>query len=159
MSSLSRLPDQSSPCVVFFLSVFLINLFNLSQLSASDPPPPRLTIVIAIDQFPQEYLTRFASGLSDTGLVKQLLKRGMQFTNCHHEHAFTFTGPGHSVMLTGAYPALTGIIGNHWYDRTRRTVINCVEDQSTSIVMTGGSSPQLGRSPRNLILPQRKGRP
>lgn len=153
MSSLSRLPDQSSPCVVFFLCVFLTNLFNLSQLSASDPLPPRLTIVIAIDQFPQEYLTRFASGLSDTGLVKQLLKRGMQFTNCHHEHAFTFTGPGHSVMLTGAYPALTGIIGNHWYDRTRRTVINCVEDQSTSIVMTGDSSPQLGRSPRNLILP------
>lgn len=153
MSGLSRLPEKTNPCAVLLLCLLLAYLCNHSQLCASDPAPPRLTVVIAIDQFPQEYLTRFASGLSETGFVKQLLKRGTQFTNCHHEHAFTFTGPGHSVMLTGAYPASTGIIGNHWYDRTRRTVVNCVEDRNTSIVMTGDTSQQIGRSPRNLILP------
>jgi predicted AlkP superfamily pyrophosphatase or phosphodiesterase len=31
-----------------------------------------------------------------------------------HAYAFTVTSAGHAMMLTGAYPVRTGIIGNEW---------------------------------------------
>jgi predicted AlkP superfamily pyrophosphatase or phosphodiesterase len=49
-------------------------------------------------------------------------------TNAHYNYVPTFTGPGHASIYTGSTPAIHGIIGNNWWDKTLKKNINCVED-------------------------------
>lgn len=117
---------------------------------ASAAEKPRLVVVVSIDQFPYEYIERFRHNFSRDGLFLNLLDKGLVYANCHHAHAFTFTGPGHASLLTGTYPAKHGIIGNDWYDRTTGQDTNCVSDKDAAIVGNEGAA---GISPRNLLVP------
>ena len=69
-------------------------------------------VVVSVDQFPFEYLMRMRANFAEDGFFRAVWSRGAAFTACHHGHAFTITAPGHSVMLSGAYPSTTGIVGS-----------------------------------------------
>jgi predicted AlkP superfamily pyrophosphatase or phosphodiesterase len=86
--------------------------------------PPRLVLVIVVDQMRADYLDRFAF----TKGFAQLKSEGAVFTHAFHGHVPTETCPGHSVILTGQFPNVTGIVGNEWYDRVTRTKITCMTD-------------------------------
>src|SRR5260221_5565654 len=76
---------------------------------------PRLVLLIAVDQMRYDYLTRFRDRFK--GGLKRLLDQGAVFTNANLEHYPTVTAVGHATMLSGATPALSGIVVNDWYDR------------------------------------------
>jgi predicted AlkP superfamily pyrophosphatase or phosphodiesterase len=120
-----------------------------AQQPAAPPPargtPPRLVLVLAIDQMRFDYLTRFAP-LYTRGL-RMLLDRGAVFTNAKYRHAATETGPGHSVILTGRHPSHSGIVGNDWYDPYLEKPVNVVEDPVHRPVEGTGRN----ASPVNLI--------
>src|SRR5438309_11452213 len=69
---------------------------------------PRLVVLISIDQFRADYLTRFedlflpARNGNRVGGFRYLMERGAYFPNAHHDHLPLATGPGHSVFFTGA---------------------------------------------------------
>ena len=80
---------------------------------AVSPPvsaPPALVVLITIDQFRADYLTRFAPQL--TGGLARLSNGGAWFTDAHHDHAITETAPGHATLLAGRFPRSTGIAMN-----------------------------------------------
>lgn len=54
-----------------------------------------------------DYLDRFASQF--TGGLKRFRQGGAVFTNAWQDHAITKTEPGHAAMLSGRFPASTGI--------------------------------------------------
>jgi predicted AlkP superfamily pyrophosphatase or phosphodiesterase len=81
----------------------------------------RLVVVIVIDQMRAEYFTRFQDQY--TGGFRYLAARGRTYSDAHQDHSCTVTAVGHSTILTGMYPSHTGIIGNEWYDRSRRRVV------------------------------------
>jgi arylsulfatase A-like enzyme len=60
----------------------------------------------------------------------------------------TYTGPGHASIYTGTTPDNHGIVGNEWYDRNKKEVINCVTDRAYQSV--GTSSKDGNRSPKTL---------
>src|SRR5947208_850428 len=101
-----------------------------SQSAAQAPTPPKLLVVISIDQFSanlfDEYRPQFTGGFAR-------LATGTVFRNGYQSHALTETCPGHSTMLTGDHPARTGIINNIWVDqsvaRSDKSVY-CAEDES-----------------------------
>ena len=93
---------------------------------------PRLVVLITIDQFRADYLTRYGSQLQ--GGLARLARGGMHFTDAHHDHAITETAPGHAVLLSGRHPRSTGIMMN---------AIG-VEDESAPL-LAGGYGP--GASP------------
>ena len=95
----------------------------LAQLK---PAPPRVVLVLAIDQMRFDYLTRFAPLYK--GGLKTLLERGAVFTNAHYRHSATETGPGHSVILSGRHPSHSGIVANDWYDSYQGKFVNVVDD-------------------------------
>jgi predicted AlkP superfamily pyrophosphatase or phosphodiesterase len=113
-----------------FLTVLLTTLLTLpcvaSTWAQSRPTPPRLVLVLAIDQMRFDYLTRF-SPLYEGGL-RLLLDRGAVFSNANYRHSPTETGPGHSVILSGAHPSHSGIVANEWYDAHLKKVVNVVDD-------------------------------
>lgn len=90
----------------------LVVALLLSSAACACAATPRLVVVVSIDQFPAEYLDRYQGLFHADGMFLRFLKRGASFPNCHHGHAFTKTGPGHSVLLSGAFPGTTGIVDN-----------------------------------------------
>lgn len=96
------------------------------------PAARRLVLVVAVDQMKAEYLARFRD-LYEGGL-RRVLDQGAVFTNARYRHACTDTGPGHSVILSGRSPRSSGIVGNEWYDRALRRVVNVVDDPTVRVL-------------------------
>src|SRR6266702_223729 len=91
---------------------FAVALAFLTSLLAppSAPPRPKLVVVITVDQMRPDYFTRWKSQLS--GGLAQLANECAFFTDDYQYHAVTETAPGHSTILSGLWPAHTGIISN-----------------------------------------------
>src|SRR5690554_4550243 len=84
--------------------------------SAPDHNTPRLVVGIVVDQMRYDYLTRFYDRYGEGGF-KRLMNEGFEFKNNHYNYIPTNTGPGHTSVYTGAYPAIHGVIANNWYDK------------------------------------------
>lgn len=123
---------------------------NKPLAARKSPPRPKLVILLTIDQFRNDYLDRFKPYFVAGGF-NRLMSSGARFTNCRYDYATTTTGPGHATIATGAYSSVHGIIGNAWYDRTLKRLVNCVEDLNTRVVDSAeGSRDQRGASPHYL---------
>ncbi len=118
-----------------------------AQTPREDAPQVRLVLLIAADQFRPDYLTRF--GPPSDGF-RTLTTRGAVFTDAHLEHGVTVTAVGHATMLSGATPAVSGIIDNTWYERATKTSVESITDRSVTIV-GAASSGGVGASPRRLL--------
>jgi len=110
--------------------------------------PPRLAVMLVVDQARPDYLSRFAPYF--TGGFRRLLDSGVVFPNAFHDHANTETAVGHAALSTGSYPSRNGIIANEWYERAEKRVLYCCEDSAAVIL----NHPRLtGRSPKRLLVP------
>jgi hypothetical protein len=107
----------------------------------------KLVLLIAVDQFRYDYLTRFRSEYTDG--FRRLLTDGAVFTNANLEHYPTVTAIGHATMLSGAIPAVSGIIGNDWFDRDTGTTVQSITD--TTVKPIGAPTAPLA-SPRRLLV-------
>ena len=81
----------------------------------------------------QEYLYRFESKFGEGGF-KRLMDGGFMLENVHYNYVPTYTGPGHASIYTGTTPAVHGVIGNDWYDKQLKKIVNCVEDPNQKAV-------------------------
>src|SRR5271165_6413069 len=128
-----------------WILALLIALPLGAQNNAVKPQPPKLVVAIVIDQFRYDYLTRFHSEY--TGGFKRFFEHGAVFANAHYEHVPTVTAVGHSTFLSGATPALSGIIGNEWWDRASNKRVTSVSDAETKLLGSTGE----GSSPKRLL--------
>ena len=119
-----------------------------TQLDNAKPKRPRLVLLIVVDQFRYDYLERFGDLFVTNGL-RRLQRDGASWTQSNYDHFPTYTAPGHSTMMTGAYPAETGIVGNEWPDRTTGKRVTSVTD--TSVLPLGGNPTEAKSSPRRLM--------
>ena len=108
---------------------------------------PKLIVAIAVDQLRYDYLLRFRSEYKEG--LDRLLTRGAVFSNAYYEHFPTVTAVGHATYLTGALPAVSGIIANDWYERAESRNVTSVLDDS--VKMLGGDGDG-GASPRRLLV-------
>src|SRR6266481_6081013 len=111
---------------------FAVYFALLGWVLSPPPPRPRLVVVITVDQLRPDYFTRWKSQL--TGGLAQLANDGAFFTDGYQDHAVTETAPGHSTILSGMWPAHTGIIRNS----------EGVQDSLAPLIGTSGP----GASPR-----------
>ncbi|MBX7218604.1 MAG: alkaline phosphatase family protein [Blastocatellia bacterium] len=98
-----------------------------TALKVTGPAKPKLILTIVVDQFRNDYLSRFGDLYSENGF-QRLVKNGAYFTNAHYLHACTYTACGHAVILSGSVPAMTGIIGNQWFERESGLPVTSVTD-------------------------------
>jgi hypothetical protein len=104
-------------------------------------------LLIAVDQFRYDYLTRFRSDF--TGGFRKLLTDGAVFTNAYLEHYPTVTAVGHATMLSGATPSVSGIVGNDWFDRESGKSVASITDDTVKPLGAAGST---AASPRRLLV-------
>jgi predicted AlkP superfamily pyrophosphatase or phosphodiesterase len=98
-----------------------------TTLPAQNTDQPKLVVGIVVDQMRFEYLYRFRSKFGEDGF-KRIMGEGFTLQNGHYNYVPTYTGPGHASIYTGTTPAVHGIIGNDFYDKVERKMVNCVGD-------------------------------
>ncbi len=137
------------------LSLVGLSLTALGQTNRIGVHPPKLVLLISIDQFRQDYIERFApyylpskSG-GKPGGFRFLMETGARYLDAHHNHIPTATGPGHASLMSGSEPTLDGIIGNDWFDRVNNHSTYCVDDASVHVVGGGTTKPM---SAKNLLV-------
>ncbi|MFV0530634.1 MAG: alkaline phosphatase PafA [Flavobacteriales bacterium] len=124
---------------IFFV---LIGTFLVSQVKR-----PKLVVGIIVDQMRYEYLDRYYNDFGNEGF-KRLLNKGYNFKNTHYNYMPTFTAPGHSSVYTGTTPAVHGIVGNKWYNKSLKKQMYCTDDPSVSGLGYSGKEGKM--SPLNL---------
>ena len=138
------------------MATLLVALVSPPSPAASNAPKPKLIVAIIVDQFRYDYLTRFRSDYH--GGFDQMMSEGADFTNAFYAQVPTVTAVGHSIFMSGAMPAVSGIINNSWYDRAEGKTVTSVCDWTERIV--GGESGPKGpkctdsdpASPRRLLV-------
>ncbi|MBI3272722.1 MAG: alkaline phosphatase family protein [Planctomycetes bacterium] len=151
---------QNSLRAMTAAALTLLSLLAASRVApADDPvrapaepaPRPRLVVVVVLDQFRYDYLTRFEDLFDpNAGAFPRLKRRAAFFTNANYGHATTYTGPGHAHLLSGAYARQTGMVGNKWYDRATGKSVPIAGDPDAHWLGAPGDEGE-GSSPRNFI--------
>ena len=131
--------------LLVFVAVAVVTPWPPGVHAIEEPASIRLVLLVAIDQCRYDYLTRFRAEFS--GGLARLLTAGAVFSNAYLDHYPTVTAIGHATMLSGATPAISGIVGNDWYDRALGRNVTSVSDPGTTLV--GGTGE--GSSPRRVL--------
>jgi predicted AlkP superfamily pyrophosphatase or phosphodiesterase len=103
------------------------------------PERPRLVVIVSLDQFRADYLERFGARIRASGRAGflRLVREGASWVDCRHRHATTFTGPGHAAIGSGTYAAVSGIVGNEWWERAANgkpgREVYCVDDPGATL--------------------------
>jgi predicted AlkP superfamily pyrophosphatase or phosphodiesterase len=102
----------------------------LAAKSAVPPQPPKLIVVISVDQFSADLMATYRGHF--TGGMKTLLDGGIVYASGYQSHAATETCPGHATILTGRHPASTGIVANNWVDAATGIDVYCTDSPNTA---------------------------
>jgi predicted AlkP superfamily pyrophosphatase or phosphodiesterase len=106
---------------------------------------PTLVLGIVVDQMRYDYLTRYGSEFN--GGLARLMQGGAVFTNANYEASPTVTAVGHSTIMSGATPSMSGIAANSWYERSEGAMVQSITDND--VTPLGGGN---GASPKRLAV-------
>lgn len=120
-------------------------LLTLAVIPIQDPEPPRLVVLVSIDQLIPEQLARLEPEL-DGGLGR-LWRGGLVLTEARLGYAVTETGPGHASFATGCLPRTHGVTGNTFFDRGLRASRYCVGDDGQGPVPETASGGKISAEP------------
>ncbi len=112
---------------------------------------PRLAVVMVIDQFSAQLLTRLRPHLA-TGGFTRFLDEGAFYADARYRYLDTATAPGHAVVSTGAYPNDTGIVDNIIWDRTHEQPISILHDDAHPALGRNKVETLEDTSPRTLLV-------
>lgn len=133
---------------LLFLLFLLASLLPVSnaQQQVKRSNSPKLVVGLMVDQMRLDYVYRYQSRFGEYGF-KRILREGFSCENTFIPYAQTVTAAGHACVYTGSVPAINGIMGNDWYDRSKKRFVYCTEDNEVSIVGGGKGG---AMSPKNL---------
>ncbi len=127
---------------LFLLVLVLLGLSSLlpaAQSLKQFRDKPKLVVLVVLDQFRADYLTRFEESFlpaeknGQLGGFKYLMTKGAYFPYGHYKVFQAMTCPGHGIIMTGAYPSESGISMNEWYDRDSGEMVYCVKDSEFGV--------------------------
>ena len=115
---------------IYYLIISTLIIFT--SCSSISYKKPKLVVMLVVDHMRPDLLTRF-DDIYDGGF-RWLIDNGVWFSNTHHNHSYTATGPGHTAIGYGQHPGKVGVIGNSFYDRELKKNVNCVEDPNAKVI-------------------------
>jgi predicted AlkP superfamily pyrophosphatase or phosphodiesterase len=128
----------------FVLSFLLLAAANAAPQDVKpDAKKPKLVLLVVVDQFRYNYLLRFRDDYH--GGIARLLNNGAVFADARYPQFPTVTAVGHSTIMSGATPSVSGIINNEWFDREAGEPVTSVSDKATALI--GGTPGAKGSSP------------
>jgi predicted AlkP superfamily pyrophosphatase or phosphodiesterase len=122
-----------------------------SAAAQTRPNPPRLVVVLVVDQFRADYVQTY--GHQWTQGLRRIFDRGAVFRRAAYQYAGSITCPGHATIGTGTLPFVHGMIGNSWYDRSSRRTVLCSADPDAKAIAFGGGLGVERHGPVSLMAP------
>ncbi len=110
-----------------------------SQAQSTESGKPSLVVLVVADQFPYNFLARYKDKFQAGGL-RLLMDQGANYPSCNFKSATTQAAVGASIISTGAYPWNTGVVGNTWYSRNKKTQTSATIDDSAEMVGGNGTA-------------------
>lgn len=103
--------------------------------------------MLVVDQLGADLMERYDDLY--TGGLRRLLDEGHAFEQATHDHANTYTGPGHVTLATGVHPSRHGIVGNEWFvqDGDEWREVHALEQLDSRLL---GLPERPGRGPANI---------
>ncbi|HXB67807.1 MAG TPA: alkaline phosphatase family protein [Candidatus Acidoferrales bacterium] len=89
---------------------------------AAPPRPPKLLVLVVVEQLRPDHLDAVLSR-SGPGGLRKLLDKGAHFPDCRHL-ASTFPATSLATLATGAWPSQHGIVAGAWFDRAARKPVS-----------------------------------
>ena len=111
-------------------------MLALSNPALATDATPRLVLQITVDALRGDLPNRYYERLGENGF-RYLWEKGTVYGDEHHAHANTETIVGHTTLATGANPAVHGMIGNVWFDRTENRTMYNIEDDRYQLLTAG----------------------
>ncbi len=133
---------------LFVSFILLISVIFFTNLQSNTKRIPKLVVGIVVDQMTYEFIPRYWEKYSDAGF-KKLINNGFFCKNAKYIHFPNYTAVGHSSIYTGTVPSINGIAGNDWYDRDKRKLVYCADDDTCRTV--GSFSDEGKMSPSSLM--------
>ncbi|MEO6914886.1 MAG: alkaline phosphatase PafA [Chitinophagaceae bacterium] len=131
------------------LAIFLAAISQTQAQSLDGPlKRPKLVVGIVVDQMRWDFLYRYIDRYT-TGGLRRLVETGYSCENNMIPYTPTITACGHTCVYTGSVPAVHGIVGNSWYDKTLGRSVYCTEDPTVKTV--GSNSTDGVMSPANML--------
>jgi predicted AlkP superfamily pyrophosphatase or phosphodiesterase len=124
---------KSTCCLAAVLAVLL------ASRSHAAPTPPKLTVLIVVDQMRADYVDRFHGEW--TGGLKRMVTDGAWFQQVAYPYLTTVTCAGHATISTGFFPNTHGVFQNGWWDREAGRQTTCTDDPKTKNVGYGVTAP------------------
>ena len=135
------------------LTLIALVLILLDVVSASEqagPSPPKLLVVLVVDQMRADYVETY--GRQWTAGLRKLFDDGAWFKEAAYPYRSTLTCTGHATIATGRFPSAHGMIQNSWWDRSTAQNTTCTTDDSAIPISYGGPARER-HSARNLRQP------
>ena len=120
-------------------------------MSAQAAAPPKLVVILVVDQMRVDYLQWYAANYS-AGLAR-LLRDGAWFTEGAYPYLNTITCAGHATIGTGSFPYRHGMILNNWFDPKTGKSPYCTDDPTVTELSYNQLSPVQGDSAKLLAVP------
>ena len=121
------------------------------RVSAQGASPPKLMVILVVDQMRVDYLQWYASNYS-AGFTR-LMREGAWFTEAAYPYLNTITCAGHSTIGTGSFPYRHGMILNNWFDPTTGKSPYCTDDSTVAEISYNHLSPVQGDSGKLMLVP------
>ncbi len=112
--------------------------------------PPKLTVVIVIDQFAYHYTQKLKKYLKHG--IGFLLKNGIVYENAHFPHGAPTTPTGHSAIATGTFANYHGFLFSYWFDENGKKIMWEDDSPQTAAVFSKDGLYDYGKSGKNLMV-------
>lgn len=131
--------------------LFITIFCNYVTILGYNVRPPRLTVVLVVDQFAHAYLNKLMPQLKHG--LKYLSEHGVVFTNAHQRNGQPGTATGHANLNTGVGADYHGFVSNSYYEDGKK--IPCDYDDSGNALVINpvtGDTYDYGRSAERLMV-------
>lgn len=140
---------RMTPSRLVLLLVSLVSVVTPSLSARQAADPPRLVMILVVDQMRFDYLARMTPHW--TRGLKTMLQEGAVFERNAYPYLQTVTCAGHATIGTGSFPATHGIILNAWWRGARNA--SCTEDALVTAVGYEPGTQAVGHSSAQLLMP------
>jgi predicted AlkP superfamily pyrophosphatase or phosphodiesterase len=127
----------------------ILSCLLVTTSMAYNPRPPRLTVILVIDQFAYHYLNKLTPHLKHG--IKFLQGRGVCFTNAHQCNGQPGTATGHANLGTGTYGSQHGFVSNSWYENGKKVACDNDDSPEARVLFPNGVY-DYGKSAQHLMV-------
>lgn len=116
---------------IFFSIILAFLICSFSGFLYAQPGAysgkPKVVIGIVVENMRPDYIQRYWNKFQADGF-KKLYTNGAVFTNVNiNQHVQSYAS-GTATLFTGTYPSVHGVVDRTWYDRLKKKVVDCTED-------------------------------